>query len=343
MLALWRNSQFFSSPKWLTNLWHNWLKRRLPPNEKMTLSHKSIFILPSRFGLIWILLVILLYLFGTNYQNNLIIGLSLLLLSLFNTCLIFGYKNLAGLSLQRLPTPHAYAGETLNFPCEVHNANTSQQVDFFFRSQRRNAQLRVSTSIINNKTTTISIPFEFPHRGRVNPGRITIESRFPLGLCRAWSHVDLNHDLIVFAKHLSTNIKLSGDDIDNDIGDAQGTPLSGVDEFKGLKPHIPGESLKQVAWKQLAQGRGMLSKEFYQPQGSPLWLTLENQTAQDMEGKISQLAWQIDKLHQQGQAYGLKLPNQSLSPNNSEPHRISCQQAIALLPNDKSAKVNAHG
>ena len=66
--------------------WSAWISRRLPPSAKVTLGHKGIFILPSAFGLVWLALVVLLYLFGTNYQNNLVIGLSLLLASIFNTC-----------------------------------------------------------------------------------------------------------------------------------------------------------------------------------------------------------------------------------------------------------------
>lgn len=333
MVRKWLNNGFFEQPAWLTKAWQGWLSRRMPANPQMTLSHKSIFILPSRFGLLWLALVLLLYLFGTNYQNNLIIGLSLLLISLFNTCLLFGYKNLAGLTLQRQDPAHVYAGETLSFPCQLSNTNTSHQVSLYFKGQ--NGQRRppsINATLVDDKPIAVSIPFNHPLRGRVTPGRITIESRFPLGLCRAWSHVDLDNSQIVFPKHSARPLQLDANSLDATQENEQGKTITGVDEFKGLKQHSRGESLKQVAWKQLAQGKGMLTKEFQQPLGAPLWLTLESLSAHDLELKISQLSWQIDTLNKNGQNYGLKLPSLTIPPDNSEVHRVKCLQAIALLP-----------
>ena len=109
-----------------------WLDKRLPGASKITLTHKSIFILPTGFGLLWIGLVLLLYLFGTNYQNNLVIGLSILLLSLFNTCILYSYRNLAGLHLSALPVPQAYCGETLSFPLALSSTHQTHEVSLNF-------------------------------------------------------------------------------------------------------------------------------------------------------------------------------------------------------------------
>lgn len=339
MVRNWLNNVFLRQPIWLTNALQAWLNRRLPASEKMILSHRSIFILPSGFGMLWLGLVLLLYLFGTNYQNNLIIGLSLLLASLFNTSLIFGYRNLAGLSLHRQEPAHVYAGETLSFPCQLSNKNISHQVSLHFKGKSKKKTAGSITALrVDEKAITVSIPFHYPVRGKINPGRMTIESRFPLGLCRAWSHVDLDNAHIVFAKHEPCKIQLDAHSLDAAADSEQGKTVSGVDEFKGLKQHIRGESLKQVAWKQLAQGRGMLSKEFQQPLGAPLWLILDGNLTLDIETRISQLSWQIDKLAQKGQNYGLKIPGLTIDPDCSESHRIKCHQAIALLPSafDKS-------
>jgi uncharacterized protein (DUF58 family) len=99
---------------------------------------------------------------------------------------------------------------------------------------------------------------------------------------------------------------------------------------------VLGESLKQVAWKQWAQGRGMLSKEFEQPQGEPIWLTLKPD-AKRLETQLGQLSWQINRLTQLEQYFGLHLhmpmgEDIILTPTLGNQHRIACQKALALYP-----------
>ncbi|WP_394132676.1 DUF58 domain-containing protein [Shewanella maritima] len=311
--------------------WDSWIARRLPAKSVVTLTHKGIFILPSAFGIAWLLLILLLYIFGTNYQNNLIIGLSLLLASLFHTCLIYSYKNLAGLTFSVQTPPEAHAGETLPFPVKLtgknnkHSHTTHQQICLNFAGQRH---IRVHQ---NGEQTITSVPFEQPKRGRIQPGRITVSSNFPLGLCRAWSYVDLDIEHVVYAKPSPSDIHLSSIDSPNEQAQLHGKLKPGVDDYKGLKSYVPGESLKQVAWKQWAQGKGMLTKEFAEPEGAPVWLTFNPQSYESLELQLSHLAWQVDTLTQAQQMFGLQLNGKTIEPDTGEAHRQACQTAIALF------------
>ncbi|WP_254304046.1 DUF58 domain-containing protein [Shewanella sp. VB17] len=298
----------------------------MPSSPIITLTHKSVFILPTGFGLLWLLLVLLLFIFGTNYQNNLVIGLSLLLLSVFNTCIIYSYRNLAGLTISSTPSPQAYAGDTLVFPVRLQ----AKQTQFEVLVNYPDNQVKIITRVTHEPIISL-IPFDNAHRGHISPGRLNIESRYPLGLCRAWSNVDLGNQHTVFACPLETRERLTHDDsqITHDIGGH----IPGVDEFKGLKQHVAGESLRQIAWKQLAQGRGMLSKEFQQPQGPPQWLTLTNLVRADIETRLSQLTSAVDSLSEQNQIFGLILGERIITPSEGEAHRIECLQALALVPN----------
>ncbi|QXP45002.1 DUF58 domain-containing protein [Shewanella eurypsychrophilus] len=316
----------------ITLWWSRWLARRLPPSQTVTLAHKSIFILPTGFGLLWIGLCLLLFLLGTNYQNNLVIGLSFLLISLFNTCIIYSYKNLAGLTMSSIPPPQAYAGETLVFPIALSSRHVQYEVLLSYPNNQTNV---INTIEKEPKTSLVS--YKNQHRGRISPARIKVESRYPLGLCRTWSHIDLDNQMIVFAHPIESHSELSSlesDDITNPSD--RGSHVPGVDEFKGLRQHIFGESLRQVAWKQLAQGRGMLSKEFQQPQGQPIWLTLDNLTAKDIEERISKLTWSVDRLSERGQIFGLAIGQHKITPSQGEQHRVHCLQTLALIPSRRT-------
>jgi hypothetical protein len=335
--------------------WQTWLAKRIPASRQFTLNHKSIFILPSAFGLAWIGLILLLYLFGTNYQNNLIIGLSLLLASLFQTCIIYSYKNLAGLRLSAKKHPQIYAGDTASFAVELSHQNRQlkvsatgnpaadvqghtwlndtsrhQQICLRFAGQHHVRIKRVRSEKL------AYVPFDNSRRGRLIPGRLTVESYFPLGLCRTWSYVDLELQQIIFAKPKHYEIHLSAAEKEAQE-DEHGQQRTGINEFNELRAYVPGESLKQVAWKQWAQGKGLLTKTFSQPQGKPLWLLLAQIPGQDFEDRLSKLAWQVDELSQRQQVFGLVLDNNhTIKQDTGDKHRIACQQAIALFQTERA-------
>ncbi|PKG73849.1 hypothetical protein CXF83_13680 [Shewanella sp. Choline-02u-19] len=305
----------------------SWLSRRIPAAKSVTLSHKSIFILPTGFGFAWIFLFIILFLFGTNYQNNLVMGLSFLLLSMFNTCIIYSYQNLAGLTLSSTQSStHSFAGQPSYIPILLSSKSSAFEIQLNFNGQPLEIANKVVAQSLPSRLTV-----QHPFRGLLRPGRLKVESRYPLGLCRAWSHVDLDIKQVIFAKPISGQDTLAYNLGAHDDQLQSGKFIAGIDEFKGLKQYVKGESLKQVAWKQWAQGRGMLTKEFQQPQGAPMWLTLDL-TASNPELSLSKLAWQTEQLTNKQQIFGLKIGSNTIAPAKGEQHRIKVQTQLALFP-----------
>ncbi|GAA0781571.1 MULTISPECIES: DUF58 domain-containing protein [Pseudomonadati] len=311
--------------------WSRWIGRRLPPQEKVTLSHKGIFILPSAFGLAWLALIVLLYLLGTNYQNNLVIGLSLLLASVFHTCILYSYKNLAGLTFNAISPADAYAEQAHTFPImlsghakQKHRDTTHQQICMQFIGQRH---IRLQHT---EEQTIATVQYDNPKRGLLTPGRIKVWSHFPLGLFKAWSYVDLDLHQVVFAAPLECDIHLTSQAAEDNNDISHGKIRPGVDDYTGLRSYVAGESLKQVAWKQWAQDKGMLTKEFNQPEGAPVWLSLADTQGHDLEQRLSKLSWQVNYLAQKNQIFGLIIDNQTLTQSSGESHRIACQKALAL-------------
>ncbi|QSX35319.1 DUF58 domain-containing protein [Shewanella avicenniae] len=300
-----------------------WLKKRIPAANQQTLSHHSIFILPSGFGLVWVVLIVLLFLFGTNYQNNLVIGMALLLASVFVSTILHSYRNLAGLTLLSTGSTHTYAGQELSIPVKLYATKSLYQLQL---SYPHNPELKVDE--VSTEPQPRVLAFKTLRRGRVIPGRLMIESRYPLGLCRVWSWLDLNTEHLAFPKPIAGHLGFTSQE--GDIGDG-GVAPKGVDEYAGLRSYIPGESLKQVAWKQWAQERGMLSKEFTTPEGDPVWLQLPKQIDNaQLEHWLSVLCYQIDELAKNpNQYWGLQLGHIKISPATGQAHRIACLSALA--------------
>ncbi len=306
-------------------LLQRWLNKRLPAANHITLNHHSIFILPTFQGLLWVIMVLLLYLFGTNYQNNLIIGLGILMLGLFVTSILLCYRNLAGIDLSARPIGEVYQGNTLGIAIGLSARQTSYHLQLSYHNKQS-----VTLAQLTTDSQDVYVPFNAVRRGFIEPPRLTLVSAFPLGLCRAWTYVNLANPLWVFAAPIASTLLSAQFTPDNQTG--KGAPQTGADEFIGLKNYVVGDALNRVAWKQWAQKNTMQVKQFHQPQGLPQWLILPEVYGAARELAISQLTFKVNELIAQGISVGLALPRQRLPPDDSEAHRLRCLQALAALP-----------
>src|SRR5690606_7042062 len=83
----------------LKPIWQRWLSRRIPPAPRVTLDHRRIFIMPTRTGATFALVLFLMLLVAINYQNSLAYGLTFLLMSLSVLGILHTYRNVSGLIL----------------------------------------------------------------------------------------------------------------------------------------------------------------------------------------------------------------------------------------------------
>ena len=107
---------------WGRRLFQSWLNRRIPPVSRLALSHKNVFILPSRTGWAFAGLLLAMLLTAINYQNSLIYGLTFWLVSLGHGTIWLTFRNLSGLEMSAGKVEPCYAGESLQLPLNVSSA-----------------------------------------------------------------------------------------------------------------------------------------------------------------------------------------------------------------------------
>lgn len=100
---------------WRSVWFQRWLNRRLPPANAVVLNQSNIFILPTRQGIYFLVLLFFMVLAAINYQNSLIFGLAFLLLSFFMVSILHTFGNLSGLTVQAGTARAAFAGEDASF------------------------------------------------------------------------------------------------------------------------------------------------------------------------------------------------------------------------------------
>jgi uncharacterized protein (DUF58 family) len=304
-----------------------WLFRlRGPEQGEIVLVQRRIFILPTRAGMLFAFVLLLMLTGSINYTLSLGFVLTFLLASLAISAMLHTFRNLAGLRITAARTPPVFAGDLAHFRvCITNPAAAARYSLALTRDQRDVATVDVPGADAVITTAAVATA----RRGPLRPGRLTLFTRFPVGLFHAWSYIDLDTHCIVYPRPAAPGLPLPplGAGTRDGAGLAQGN-----DDFAGLRQYHPGDSPRHVAWKAAARGQGLLTKQFVGRAAGELKLALES-TPRDLslEDQLSQLTrWVLDA-HAAGLVFALDLPGAAVPGGTGEAHRDRCLETLALF------------
>ena len=291
-----------------------------PPYQ---LHHRNVYILPTKQGLIFAVLLMLMLIGAINYNNNLAYLMTFLLASLSVVAILHTYRNLLRLLVTTGHIEPRFLGETLNVPVRIDNRQGSARlaIEIYFPGEEP-----CIVDIADHQQQCIDLE-RFPQRrGPHLLSRFTIATRFPLGLFRAWAHVHLKQSYLVYPHPAGINqlpadslykLKVTGD---------QGV---GADDFAGLRQYHAGDSLRHIHWKAAARQQGLLTKQFGGDRSEELWLEWDSLPDVPLEQRLSILTRWVLLAEREGKSYGLRLPDLVLEPDHGGSHRHQCLKALA--------------
>jgi uncharacterized protein (DUF58 family) len=166
-----------------------------------------------------------------------------------------------------------------------------------------------------------------PKRGWLALGRVMLETRFPLGLFRAWSYIEPEARCLVYPRPERSKLPPASAEA---ASGALRSPTPGNDDFSGLRSYQPADSPRHVAWKAVARTGDLLTKQFTGEAGAELWLDWQYLGSLPVETRLSRLAGWVLAAEREGAVYGLRLPGAELPPSRGDAHRAACLQALAL-------------
>lgn len=306
--------------------WQRWLQRRIPPANSVLLTQRRIFIIPTRIGAAFGVALFLMLMAGVNYQNSPAYGLTFLLAAVFVIAILHTYRNLAGLTLHAAGGRPVFVGEQATFRVRLtSNGRAHQSVALGWPPQELQ---RYDVPVDGISESEITVPAI--RRGWLRPGRLRVESRFPLGILVAWSQVDLDQALLVYPRPLPGELPVSAGVKDDDDDEEGARALGlGADDFQGLKAYQPGDSKRRLHWKAYSRGQGLLVKDFAALAGRDLWLDFDELQG-DSEMRLSLLCHWVLALSERQQPFALRLPAVIHGPDIGETHREACLRALAL-------------
>jgi len=303
----------------------HWVYGRIPPSRSIALNNRSLFIFPSKAGFGFLLLVLICWLMATNYENNVVFAITCLLISVFVITILHSFSNLSGLKLSFVRATPAFAGEQLVVELVLHQEQSRYRESLSLSFLGEEA---VATTLHDQEYIHVKVPLYAPRRGIYNPGRLTLESAYPLGLLRVWSKLDLDIGCLIYPQPIFTSPETVN-------AQSRGNgPLQmgdGSEDFVGLNNYQQGDSLKKIAWKQYAKEQGMYTKHYADYQDERIWLDWNDFPGLDRETRLSRLCGSLLQVSATDKAYGLRLPGIEILPDNNEEHRLKILRELALF------------
>ena len=303
-----------------------WLFRLYGPEAApIILTQRRVYVLPTKAGLTYAAALGFMLIGAINYNLSLGYALIFLLAGLGLVALLHTFRNLVQLEISPGHVEPVFAGDMAHFSLQLLNRRNQGRFSINLRFEGGGAVL---TDPAASASTSVRLPLPTSRRGWLHPGRITLETRFPLCLVRAWSYVEPEMRCLVYPRPEKSAPPLPLSAAGESGGSRSGL---GTEDFAGLRSHQLADSPRHIAWKAVARGQPLLTKQFAGASTTQVWLDwFEMPPELGIEARLSRLTrWLIDA-HAQGLAYRVRLPGKEIPLSMGARHYQDCLEALAL-------------
>ena len=302
----------------------DWWWRRLPLEALCQLRQRRIYLLPTRFGMLLLLVAAAVWVGALNYAVSLAYGLAFWIISLLLLAVLMAFRQLAGLQLQVEAGDSAFLGQVAN--CRfllINHAAVERQIQL----QAADGEGAVRCRLLPASQQSVTIPLLLNRRGPHAYPVMQIWTSAPFGLIRAFAWWRPDATVLAYPHPLPDRVR-HADGLQAGTGRSRGDD---EEDFSHLGEYQAGDTPRQIAWSVLARRDVLASKRFVsQPRGHAVhelsWQ--DYPAALDVETKLSRLCWRLLQCEKAGQRYRVRLPDSVIEPQAGQRER-----ALAALAN----------
>ena len=235
---------------WPRRRFRSWWQGRLARTATHTLNQRNIYILPTRAGLLFALTIGTLLVASINYQLNLGYALTFLLAGCGAVSIHLTHNTLRGLTLRLRPVAPVYAGDPAALEVVLSSPGRARH-GIGLKIEAASGWTLSWVDVPDGGHASAQVSFIPDARGRHEVPTLSAETRFPLGLFRAWTVWRPAGEVMVYprpeepAAPLPSPRPVPG-------GPVRAAHLQGG-EVEGVRAYRRGDSLRSVAWKKAAQ------------------------------------------------------------------------------------------
>ena len=284
------------------------------PCADLKLGHRSLYIIPSRFGALWLAAAGLLLLVAIQTGSNSTLLLAFVMLGLMVLAMFLTHDTLQCLTLRCDQPAPVFAGEPADYPVQLESPVARPRC-----SLRVQGHAVVVCDRLAAGTTTLALPWVADHRGWQLPPPVQIQTIAPLGLFICWGRWQPQQPQLIWPRRRS-----------GPVAERQPPRVrDGLEEWQDLRPVREGERPALVDWASAARGRPLQAKVFNDPEEPDV--ILAPASGVPLDEAREHLADRIWRLHHSGACYGLQIQTLSLAPSKGVHHRDACLEALATV------------
>lgn len=297
------------------------------------LHQRRVFIVPTHPGLLFCVMLVTMFIGSVNYNLSLGFAFTFLIAGCALIDMHLTFRNLAHLYLTAGRAAPVFAGEEARF--ELHLVNRRKHdryaiwLDFLTDDRPDLAQ---AIDIAGNTTCSVVLSTPARERGWLRAPRVRLQTRFPLGLLRSWSYWQPDAKALVYPRPEDDAPPLPYAGVEKT--DGQG--LAGQDDFAGIRGYQAGDSLKRLAWRQIARvdvesGGTLVTKHFEGGAATEISLDFAQLPHDiDTEARLSRMARWVMEAEARGVAYAFRLGDVDFQAAHGPAHKEACLRALAL-------------
>jgi uncharacterized protein (DUF58 family) len=286
-----------------------------------TINRRRIYILPSRFGMMLSAILAAMLIAGLNYNSNLGLAFTFLMISVALVTMHHCNRNLLRLQIDVTPEVDAFAGREAVFEFALRNDSSVDRRDIEIRCMAAVGMGSVGAK----EDESIAVVVPVAERGVKTVNQFELRTYYPFGWFYSWTYVQGSLTIYAAPAPRGTRMLPSA----GAQGAASHSETRGDEDFSGLRAYEPGVPLKHMAWKVLARGGEAAVRSYSSLAAHPEWLDWSSLDGLEVEARLSQLCLWVLESDAAQRTYGLRIPGKEIVPSGGAAHRFACLRALA--------------
>lgn len=288
------------------------------------LDRRTVYVLPTSFGLVYAAVIGAIVFGGLNYANNLILAFGFLYATAALIGVLACFRNLDRVAFVGYEGEPAHAGSDLTVVLR-----------FEARDARPRSHLHVCLpggvparlDLVAGSVIRVRLPWPADRRGWQALPPLKLSGSWPFGWVECFTWLPLAEPVLVYPA-----LERDPPPFPEQGGGLSQASQSGDAEFRSLREYVPGDPPKHIAWRASARRDTLLVRTYEQPEQGEVLLRWSHTGDLPHEARISRLAAWCVRADATGLRFGLELPGQMLGPDAGGMHLSACLRALALLP-----------
>lgn len=296
----------------------------------------KIYILPTGHGFVFLIGIVVMILTAATYGNNLIYILAFSLFSVVMVGMVQTHNNLRGVKLKVIHIEESFADNWSHIEVRLEHQLKAVRQSLVV-SLNSNEFVNSKPSLLEvlplQSSAKLDVPVRLLRRGHYDLPRFIIETRFPMGLFRAWKYISVQQKIYIYPSlkgHSALPLRAGF----NEEGENQPLSLSPSQDmdFKEHKLHREGESQRHMDWKLAAKRGEFYTKTFEGERNQAYSFDFTQVRFSSDEDKLSQLAQWIHQVFKIDSGFEMILPGKKIELGSGIQHYRASLRELAKYP-----------